>query len=158
MSNGDSPTTGDLYDLIISKLTVVSATNLIEQIEQTIERGVVIQGNKDTSKNYRPMNPEEKLTIGIEYLIASFDVPFMYDESRKIIGCKEIVWRVDNLNKFESSQSIRSSIKFNEESHKDIDEDSSKDFIQIDLDEAKGVLKDLINIYDNLDFQFPRVT
>jgi hypothetical protein len=81
----------ELFDFLMSQLQALNAEQLIDEIKKSINKGVVITDSGEKSKSFREMTNEERLSIALEYLLTSFDIPLMIAKCKRIFDCEEII-------------------------------------------------------------------
>jgi len=85
-------TADGLFQLVITRLGELHATAVIEEIEQLIAKGIVVSGQAPSSKTFRQLTSEEKLSVALECVVAAFDVPPMLARTKKVLCCDEVTW------------------------------------------------------------------
>lgn len=96
MPNGEHPTPEEIFNIMIGRLTELQATELIDEINETISRGVVVQEQLKGAQVFRPMNDEERLSVALEYVVSAFHVPLMLTRCKEILGCDDIAWSIES--------------------------------------------------------------
>lgn len=89
-------TADELYELILDRLREHKAVTLIEDIERSISRGKVDSPVNESSKVFRQLTAEEKLSIALEHVVATLDIPTMLARSKEIMNCDQIVWEYES--------------------------------------------------------------
>ena len=87
-----------IYELIVRRLEEMGCRDVVGEIERTVRRGVVVavdQGARSIYAGVRPMNDREILTIALEFLIAILQTPLMVDDTRRVLNCDQITWRLE---------------------------------------------------------------
>lgn len=161
MPNGEHPTSEEIFNLVIDRLAELKATTMIQEINNTIARGVSTKEESKSSQLFRPMNSEERLSIALEFIVSAFGVPLMLDRSKEILQCSELTWIIDSneqqdvidsgLSKSDKQRSIH--IKRTELDEPPVVSDSKP----LSEENPEKVLSKLVSIIDDLQLQIPEV-
>ena len=94
MPSNESLTEKELNEYIRESLINLGARDLISEIDETISKGSVNIEESKTSKakSFRTMSDGEQLAIALEYILTSFEIPFMLSEAKNTLKCKEMKW------------------------------------------------------------------
>ena len=103
------PTHQDLYDLVLRRLRELGASSLMRDIDRIVRRGILTTTEEATSRNaaaVRPLNPQEALSVSLEFLLSASLPPLMVRNAQEILQCDEIVWSPDEGGVDEDSVDI----------------------------------------------------
>jgi hypothetical protein len=92
----------ELYDALLVKLRELGADPLVDEIEGTVARGVVIaeSENKSLTKSssYRPMDSPESLAVALEFVTTALEAPLMVVRISELLNLEtgtHVTWRTD---------------------------------------------------------------
>jgi len=93
----DELTCREIYDEIVATLRRLGASQVVDEIERTVARGVVLTGQQTKSFKesavFRPMDDEESLAVALEFLVTAMEVPLMLDAASHKLGVARIDWK-----------------------------------------------------------------
>ena len=92
------PTSREVYEMILDRLSNLGAHSLIRDIQQAVSRGVLITSPAELMKQAaatRDITDDEQLSVALEFLIAACEPPLMMESAKNQLGCEEIVWSAD---------------------------------------------------------------
>lgn len=91
------PTHREVYEQIVDALRNQGASQLADEIERTVARGVVLTGQATelyrVSTVYRPMEDMEALAVALEFFITALEIPLMLDATAHGLEAGHIDWK-----------------------------------------------------------------
>lgn len=93
----NEPTHREVYERLVDALRKQGASQLADEIERTIARGVVLTGQATelykVSTVYRPMEDAEALAVALEFFVTALEIPLMLDATTRGLGVGHIDWK-----------------------------------------------------------------
>ncbi len=109
----DSVDTYEALEALVEELLSRGATDLVQEIRQTIARGTTRtrrEGKKGQEVFLQePLSDEEAFVVAVELILAALEPPFMLLEASKLLGVpggEDLVWMRDLLQAGEHHEEI----------------------------------------------------